>query len=506
MTPIKSASANSLLTVRLLLPVVALITVLSFYPLTAYFFAQDDFVLLNGAAGKSWSSFSSHFGGDPGQFRPLSKGLYFTLMFNIFDLKPGPYHVLSLLVHILNIVLLYRLLTELDIRPPSALIATSLFAFGSCFLHVIGWISCIQQLLALCFVLISLIWGIRTLKGPSRRNSAMSLSAYGLALMSMEQSFAVPVILLVYACSIQTDGRLGQRLARAARQLMPSFVLLVAYLAFRILWKGVPQTGPYAVTYGANLLTNLWTYLGWALDFGAMMPFRSAASTSAVTIPHIALALVIIFLVASRSFRPLLFGMSFFGLTIVPVLPLQHHLFYLHTYIPAFGLLYLVAVAIQRLVQPVLQRPHAAAAMVLTLIALAGAFSFVRVRQNLASTISDSVPLPTSFVLRRAVVAKNAWDDLARKETNRSGISRVHMIYRRGIESWSNDNVIAALGEGSAIKLFFNNPALTVEFHLASETLEIDNFDSTHERIYFYDSLGRCFTLAEYRERDRSRP
>ena len=74
----------------LIVGIVAVVAVICFFPLTKYFFLQDDFILLESAAFQPNTAFSAVFDSRPGLFRPLTKVAYFAFMYKSFGLNPTP--------------------------------------------------------------------------------------------------------------------------------------------------------------------------------------------------------------------------------------------------------------------------------------------------------------------------------------------------------------------------------------------------------------------------------
>ena len=84
------------------LVLIGAVAIICFYPVTRYYFLQDDFILLANVTFDRDSSVSDTFGGQSNLFRPLTKLLYFGVMHGMFGLNPHPYHVVSLFFHVLN--------------------------------------------------------------------------------------------------------------------------------------------------------------------------------------------------------------------------------------------------------------------------------------------------------------------------------------------------------------------------------------------------------------------
>jgi len=146
----------------------------------------------------------------------------------------------SLLLHVVNAALCYTLLIRLRVSRPAAMLGAAGFAFNLAFFHVVGWITCTQQLLAASFTLVAVWLWCRALEGrPHAR--LLSLLCYLAAGLSLEQAYFLPVVLMVMALTGTGGEAMGCR--RAARTLWPHFVVMVALVTFRLVWKGAPEEG-----------------------------------------------------------------------------------------------------------------------------------------------------------------------------------------------------------------------------------------------------------------------
>jgi NADH:ubiquinone oxidoreductase subunit K len=475
----------------IILSVIILLAVLCFLPVTKYFLAQDDFILLADAAWSGDEPALDFVSPNAGQFRPLSKVVYFKTMYALFGLHAVPYHILSVVVHVLNVLLAYGLLRALLAPVPQSLMVTALFALHTGSFDVLAWASCIQQLMANFFVLTSLNLGIRAIERPTVLTSVGTMVAYALGLASMEQAYAVPLILLLYAL-LRPSGR---RLSTYIRVIAPCLALLATYLAFMLIWKGVPESGPYAVRIGSNVLSNLLIYLQWAYDFAAVMPLMEAVYRPGLTVAHVFLALLVVYNLARGRRDTVLFGLSYYALAILPLLLLQRHTYHLHNYVPLLGLLYLLTPALKDFQELLFRwKPRAGAYAVPVLIVLLAVVSFTRIRANESNMISETYLLPENSVLRKAIIARNIRDDLLARVTTAPVGGGLHMVYR-GPDDWLKATVEAALGEGDAVRLFYSEPRLEVHFHATAGT--ISDYDPATSAVIFFDHLGHCQTADE---------
>ncbi|NIM18862.1 MAG: hypothetical protein GTO42_02405 [Candidatus Latescibacteria bacterium] len=483
-----------------LLVVLAVVIIICFHPLTDYFFAQDDFTLIFNSTYDSASHFLSFLDSSPGQFRPLTKSLYFTIMSNLFGLNPFPYHVVSILFHILNTLLFYKLLRRMGIASLPALTTTALFGLSVAFLNVIAWISCIQQLLGLFFMLLALLLGIEALEKRNMRSMLLSSLAYLLALMSLEQTYGVPLILILYgySCSLTSTG-INKPWRSITRTAIPHLVLLGLYMIFMLIWKHIPEGGPYEFHFGTNILANLFTYFDRVFHFSTVFPFVSSKADSGLTVFHLFIFALIIYNIARGRARQVLFALSFFLLTIFPLLFLKDHAFHNHLYVPAFGMLYLLALAIQDLTDMLSawnQRYTGYSTAVFIILLSLMCYTIVRVNER--NFVRQDFPLPQNFVFRRAIIAKNTYDDIKRKTSWHPQNGTLYMISTGNVTSWYGTNVISSLGKGDALKLFFNDPELDVFFLSRGDTIQ--HYDPTRSLALIFDDMGYCYTEQEVRE------
>lgn len=478
------------------LALLSIVVLMCFFPLLRYFFSQDDFVLMHTAVRDGWNAVTDFFARRPGHFRPLTKGVYFGTMYRLFGLNPTPFHAVSIVLHLVNTVLFYLLMKRVRVPAAGALTATTLYGLSVAFFHVIAWISCVQQLLGQTFMLVSLVRGLDYLRNGKRRDLALSLSAYVFALLSVEQTAGVPVILAAYA--LLFPGRL--RPSQIVDRLSIHFWVFALYLVFIGVWKTAPRDGEYAFVFGGNVLINLATYIGWTLQFGAALPSRMATGQVVWGLPHVVFVLLVAYHLFRRRWRGVVFGLSFFIVAIAPTLLLVDHSFYLHTYIPAFGLLYLIALFAQDVFDTGrLRAGWRQLAMLGCVLVVAGTVSFVMVRKNERYKMFDLLELPRSFVLRRAVIARNVYDSVRRYEPFGEEVEKVYLVYGRESgrdkAAWNRQNVIAATGYGSLINLIYQKPDMPILFKVAGD--KIDWEEQYISDIYFFDDFGNAQAMAE---------
>jgi hypothetical protein len=471
-----------------------------YLPLLRYFFAQDDFMLLNASAYHLGEELARTFGAVPHHFRPLTEFLYFAGAYKVFGLNATPYHIVSLLIHLCNTWLVYLLLRRLRVSSASALVATALFGLSVAWFHVVGWITCIQQLVPQSFALLCLLFAVDALRDGSASRWALSIAAYLLALFSYEQQVLLPLsILLIAVFGLAGEG---VSVRDSAKKLWPYFAVLAIYLAVRLFWKGMPGEGRSEFVYGLNIIDNLMTYLGGMTDFWPAVTGLITYESYELRLTHIFLGGLIVYQRQKGRWREVVFGVVFMVTMILPALFLVRHYYYYHTYAASFGAIYLLALTFDdgfewlerrfRLGAPQLRLTIAAALVV----AIAG-LSFWKVRAN--ERLLDTGEYPNySFVLKRATLARKAYDGLMAKAGNMEGVREVQLLYGNPSEITDDGFVpfMWALAHGDAVNIFFDEPDLDVSMEPRVGT-DPNVFETPERRLFYYDQSGNIYTAAE---------
>ena len=238
--------------------------------------------------------------------------------------KPFGYHAVSIALHALNAVLLWRLLARL--RVPGAWLAGVLFAVHPVCVASVAWISELKNTLSLTFYLASLYCYARDLK-PSPKWYALSLLAFVLALLSKTSTVMLPMVLL--------GMRWWQKQPLGFRDLLrlsPFLVLSIAFGGMTVwfqthgLLKGVAaQTEGFWARLAAAGWA-IWFYLGKALlpiNLNLMYPrwtLDAAAPVSYLPLLLLAGLFVLIWWYRGTWGRHPLFALFCFVVTLLPVL------------------------------------------------------------------------------------------------------------------------------------------------------------------------------------------
>lgn len=133
-----------------------------------------------------------------GMYVPLTMITY-AFDYLIAGLNPIMFHLTNLLLHIINVVLVYKLIKLLTGTINVSAIAALLFAVHPVNVESIAWISTRSSLLFTLFYFASLIYYIRYLNhGEKNKHLVIALIFFVLSLLSKSQAMTLPVLLFAF--------------------------------------------------------------------------------------------------------------------------------------------------------------------------------------------------------------------------------------------------------------------------------------------------------------------
>ena len=294
-----------------------------------------------------------------GYYRPVQTASYM-LDYYLYGLRPTGYHFTNLLLHLVCVLLVWRVVFHFLKNTPLSVAAAALFAVHPLNTNAVTYIAGRADMLACAGMLASLISYIHYRNQPAASPNARALlfgaSAvfYLLALFSRENSLIFPLLICLYVAT--TDAKRSRALLAA----LPFALLGIAYIFFR--YEVLTVSGKsFAPEASLSLFSRLHipfravaTYAGLFLwPAHLQMERQVVAGGMWLTV----LTLAGLFIVAAACWAigraktrspALFFGLSWAALTLLPILGLlrlpatvaEHWL-----YFPSIGL-YLAGAAL----------------------------------------------------------------------------------------------------------------------------------------------------------------
>ena len=313
------------------------------------------------AANVIWAFGSGH----ASNWHPLT-WLSHQLDATLFGLKPGPQHLVNVVFHAFNAVLLFLVLRRMTgAHWPSALVA-ALFAVHPLRVESVAWISERKDVLSGLFLLLTLGAYVRYAQGRTAAAApraitlawySLSLICFGLGLLSKPMLVTAPCLLLLL--DYWPLGRLDlrQRLLPQARQRLleklPFLALAIGSCAVTFLVQrggGAVSTSLPVGARIANALVSYVRYLSktfWPADLSVLYPHPGRWPALAVAGAGALLAFASTMVILQARTRPyLLVGWFWFLGALVPVIGLiqvgVQAMADRYSYVPSIGLFILL--------------------------------------------------------------------------------------------------------------------------------------------------------------------
>jgi tetratricopeptide (TPR) repeat protein len=296
-----------------------------------------------------------------GNWHPLTM-LSHMLDVQLFGVTPGPAHVVSLLLHLLDTLLLFRVLALATGRAWPSVFAAGLFALHPAHVESVAWIAERKDVLSTALGLLALeayVRGVRSRGGRARALVAVALAA---GLLAKPMLVTLPFVLLLLdawplgrLALARGAARGGERapitLARGLGEKWLLFVL--AAVAIAIALRAQAGVGAMAEQGAlplplrlANACVSTVRYVELFFaprGLAAYYPYPSRIAPAAIAGAALLLAAITLALVALRRRAPYaLVGWLWFLITLVPVIGLvqvgAQAMADRYTYVPYIGL------------------------------------------------------------------------------------------------------------------------------------------------------------------------
>lgn len=351
-------------TLKILL-IIALPLIAFLNSLNNTFVYDDVFTITDNYFIRDWGNFPAFFTDDyfkySGEvtYRPVVTFSYFIDYF-LWHLNPVGFHLTNILLHTVNVVLVYLLVSAISRSRTTAFLTSALFALHPMLTEAVTGISYREDLLATIFFLSSILLFIQSaIRNPQSkiRNYLypLSLFSYLLALCSKEVAITLPLIIFLL------DWIFGgnDRVKRNAIKYYSGFILMSGfYLFLRFVWFHNPVEKQ--LTYPDNsFLVNFLTMpkifcsyiklLFFPICFNAEYIIAHTKTPFAATFILSIIFLSVIGVITCRFYnhsKRLFFFMLWFFVTLAPmmnIIPIANIMAERYLYLPSVGFCMIMA-------------------------------------------------------------------------------------------------------------------------------------------------------------------
>ena len=306
-----------------------LLVVVSYFPAFFAGFVWDDEIITESVV-QNWSGLWHIY------FSPTEierEGHYWPLVYTTFWLEhklwgyaPAGYHIVNVLLHLANTLLLWRLIERLTV--PGAWILAAVFAVHPLHVESVAWVIERKDVLSGLFYLTAFSTYVRFAaenRSTRRRRTYLSaLALFALGLLCKSIVVTLPAALVIYHWW-QDDRITGADLLRLA----PFFALgLIAVVADTLFYQSrEPLALGYSIPERVLIAAHaLWFYAGkllWPVDLAVIYPHWDVNVTDPLAWGYVIAAVAVVAALYGfrhRIGRGPLAGALFFAVTLSPVL------------------------------------------------------------------------------------------------------------------------------------------------------------------------------------------
>ncbi|MDE2902488.1 MAG: tetratricopeptide repeat protein [Chloroflexota bacterium] len=308
-----------------------MLTSLSYFPAFQAGFVWDDVVFTENGAVREWGDIWSLWL-SPGHIE--YEGHYWPLVYTTFWLEhkvwgfnAAGYHVVNVILHIANSLLVWRLFSRLSVR--GAWLIAAVFAVHPLHVESVAWVIERKDLLSALFYLLAVLSWLKFQDSNRKKNYYLTLALFAAGLLSKSIVVTLPAALLVLAW--WKKGRLERAdLAGVAPLVIVGFFATLADFLFYSSRESVtvdlslverPLLAARAVVFYA-------TRLAWPDSLAGIYPLWDIRATDPLAWGYLVVALAVpalLWRMRSRIGRGPLAGMLFFAVTLSPTLGLINY-------------------------------------------------------------------------------------------------------------------------------------------------------------------------------------
>ena len=349
-----------------ILPALALVlaTVLLYSPVTHHQFLDyfdDDFYItknIHVSTGLNLDNVVWAFGFHEANWHPLT-WLSHMLDCQLFGLNPGPQHLINVLFHAINVLLLFWLLQKGTGAVWRSFLVAAFFAVHPLNVETVAWVAERKSLLCTFFSLLTIAAYGSYVRQPDAKKYMVVIGAFALALMSKPMAVSLPFVLLLldyWPLERYSDLPFRNRWLRLIREKMPLFVLSIASSLITMLAQrsvgAVPDAADLplflrlenaAVSYVAYIMKMVWPA---KLAVFYPHPWHALPMPDVIASAFVLAAISVAVLFFHRA-RYLVTGWFLFFVTLIPVIGIvqvgRQAMADRYAYVPFIGLFVVIA-------------------------------------------------------------------------------------------------------------------------------------------------------------------
>jgi hypothetical protein len=279
--------------------------------------------------------------------------LSYSIENSIFGLNPFYFHLDNIVLHCVNVVLVFFFVTSIGSKKYIALITAVLFAVHPLHVESVAWITERKDVLYSLFFMSSLICYIKYKKNDAKLFYLLSLILFVFSCLSKAMAVSLPLVLILVDFILSKQGKPETRINWRIKEKTP-FVILSVLFSFINLNVSYYQVEIFIYSFYERISIIAYAALFYPLkiflpiNLSAIYSLPDKPQMEYLISPVILLVLAGI-LIKKRRKLPyqVKFGLLFYIVTVIPVLPFLPFGISIiadrFSYIPIIGFLYIIS-------------------------------------------------------------------------------------------------------------------------------------------------------------------
>lgn len=196
-------------------------------------------------------------------YRPI-RSVFYAVSYQLWGGNPAGYHVQSIAIHVICVILLYFIIFELTRKKPLAFISAALFSLHPIHTEAVTYITASFDTIGVIFLLGSFYFYLR------KRNYIFSVILAGLAFFTYEMTLILPLLIVLFDVCFKKLKKRDKK--KRVLHYAPYFLLFIIFFFIRFLFHK-SLTGKYlADSFYLTQLTMTKAYVTYV--FMMLFPFH----------------------------------------------------------------------------------------------------------------------------------------------------------------------------------------------------------------------------------------
>ena len=305
----------------------------------------------------------------------------------IFGVKAGPIHVVNVLFHVVNTILLFLVLARMTKGVWQSAFIAGLFALHPLHVESVAWVAERKDVLSTLFWLLTMLAYVRYAERPSRGQYIFVLVLFALGLMAKPMLVTLPFVLLLL--DYWPLERISNSKISIKNSLVEKFPFIFLSAASCVITYVAQEKGGAvsAISFNeriANAIYSYLVYIGklfWPTQLAVLYPYPAEAISvlACVICGAILILITVLCIFYGRRHKYLSVGWLWYVGTLVPVIGIiqvgAQAMADRYTYVPLIGLFLIIAFGFADLLKNVPAKKYIlapAAVLILACCAVAG--------------------------------------------------------------------------------------------------------------------------------------